>query len=901
MKKKREKELVSVKYKGLLFLAVFGYVVLLSVSLIQADESRVVNLELKNPDMMEMVEKEIGEENVIHVVSDNMVVSVSEEELTRLENNPGILSVTPEIKLKVFLQDSVDIINASDVWTLQVNSVNLTGINQTVCVLDTGINYSHPDLSGRYLGGYDFINNDSDPLDDHGHGTHVAGIVGASGGISGVGKGVGIIAVKVMDSNGDGTSTSLNQGIDWCIDNAGTYNITVITMSLGVDCNTDPANCFNVYCNSALSSTTDLINNATLNNITVVAASGNDGNTTHIPWPSCITNATSVGATDKSDNVASYSNRNNITDLFAPGSSINSTDHNAVPTLYRVDSGTSMATPHVAGAVAVIKQVLALTNQFMNPSAIVSLLNSTGKQINDSSGNGLNFSRINLHSAILSLDNIAPNVTLVSPKNNNRSIDVNQTLVCNASDWQLTNITLYLWNSSSGIFYNKSANVSGDSSEVSFNVTNLGTDNYYWNCIAYDNESNSAFSVSNFSLIIKNISVTLDSPANDTYIKQSSNFTCLSSSVESNGLTNVTLYIWNSSSSLNHSETKSISGESNSTVFNHTFVKDDSYMWNCLGYNNNSESSFAVNNYTITHDSANPVINLDEPEDSSSYESNSKSVTFTYNVSDSSTNISNCSLIVNDKINTTDSSITESTEQSFTKTFGPGDYDWKINCADSLGNQANSSQRNFQVTAPDNESSSSSSSSGGAAPATTSLTHAPTKEQVAAGYKAELNAEDKIKFSDENSIEHTLTLNDVGWNSVSVTVESEPISLILTVGEVEKLNLTSQDYYDVYIKLESVSENKANITIRTIHEEIPKQVEAPEEEIPIVIFNESGNESGKEEQASTVEEPRQESKKWTVLIVILIIVIVFLFVIKGKLIKKLLIKKSKKRKMKREK
>ena len=110
-----------------------------------------------------------------------VVTRISEGDLEDLSKNVNVKSVIKMGKIHALLQDSVGIINATPSWALQSSGVNLTGLGQSVCVIDSGVNYSHPDLIGNYLGGYDYVNGDSDPMDEFGHGTHVAGIITANG------------------------------------------------------------------------------------------------------------------------------------------------------------------------------------------------------------------------------------------------------------------------------------------------------------------------------------------------------------------------------------------------------------------------------------------------------------------------------------------------------------------------------------------------------------------------------------------------------------------------------------------------------------------------------------------------------------------------------------------------
>ncbi len=369
---------------------------------------------------------QIEEEDIKHIFENTLALELSKEEIYELGNNPNVDLIFADRLVQAFLQDSIPLINANKTWAKQISGINLTGTGETICIIDTGINFTHPDFQNRILAEYcycslnegavsdccpDETSEDNNSKDNNGHGTHVAGIVAANGGIRGVAINVGIVSIKVLNSSGTGSGSDIRAAIDWCVSNSSIYNISVISMSLGGDI-------YNSYCDNSIDGIIyyrDSINSAIAKNISVIVATGNDGNKTHISSPACIQNATAVGATDKSNNIASYSNRNNLTDLFAPGSNINSTNYLGG---YIEHSGTSMATPHVAGAFAIVRQFFILQNgRVPTPSEIQNALNNTGVLIDDNSGSRLNFSRIDIYSAILSLENISQNITLISPEN----------------------------------------------------------------------------------------------------------------------------------------------------------------------------------------------------------------------------------------------------------------------------------------------------------------------------------------------------------------------------------------------------------------------------------------------------------------------------------------------------
>ncbi len=771
---------------------------------------------------------------------------LTREEVEYLLKENSVEEISYNYPIKLLLDDAVDITNASSIWPKQINSLNLTGIHQSVCVIDTGVDYSHPDLGGcsnesflagncsKVIGGYDFGDDDANPMDYDGHGTHVAGIVGASGGIFGMAPNVNIVAMKVFNDTGAGDSGMIVSAIDWCVNNASIYNISVITISLGLS-DGNGSLLRDSYCDADFGLLGNAINAAVAKNISVTVASGNDGNTTHIGVPACIENATPVASSTKSDGVSSFSNRNNMTQLFATGGtsggsgscSSGSMDPDRICSTYKDGayisfSGTSMAAPIVAGAIAILNQYLNLTNQLMTPQEIETTLNQTGVLIDDNSGSGLNYSRIDIYSAILSLDVDAPNVTLVSPIDNSVSLTVNQTFTCNATDWQLSNLTLYVWNST-GLYYNETKNLAGTADESSFNLTNMGEDVYSWNCLGVDVEGNSAYALANYSLTIGGISVSLVSPSDETYTNiNNTNFSCRVISEADSELSNVTFYLWNSSGDLTYNLTENISGFDNTTIFNWTFLEGGNYSWNCLGVNNKSNESWGVTNFSVVYDVTIPNLTLIGLPSSAT--SSSISRTFSFNVSDE--NIDSCSLIIGGVVSLTNSSMNVSVTQSFSQTFTPGTYVWEINCSDLAGNVNSSEENSFTITAPVVVQTSGGGGGGGGVMSTIPNVYEVSVAEISAGYTKSLKSNEKINFSvfDFEGGRHLLTINEIGVDYVNLIVESDPINLTLGVGQSAKLNLTSSIYYDLFIQVNQIVAGEAELTIQLINEVIEEKV-----------------------------------------------------------------------------
>ncbi|MDT0574178.1 S8 family peptidase [Streptomyces sp. DSM 3412] len=206
------------------------------------------------------------------------------------------------------------------------------GRGVTVYVIDTGIRISHKDFGGRASNGWDFVQNDRTAQDGNGHGTHVAGTV--AGTAYGVAKKAKVVAVRVLDDAGGGTTAQVIAGIDWVTAHA--RKPAVANMSLG--------GLGNAQLDAA-------VRNSIASGVTYTVAAGNDGRAAGLYSPARVKQAITVGATDRKDVRADFSNWGPSLDLFAPGRSITSASHRG-DTAKATHSGTSMASPHAAGAAA---------------------------------------------------------------------------------------------------------------------------------------------------------------------------------------------------------------------------------------------------------------------------------------------------------------------------------------------------------------------------------------------------------------------------------------------------------------------------------------------------------------------------------------------------------------------
>ena len=695
---------------------------------------------------------------------------------------------------------------------------------------------------------------DQDPMDVEGHGTHVAGIAAANGTIKGVAPDAYIMMIKAGNSSGSLFDDDIIKGLQWCTDNSSIYNISVISMSLGGgsyanNCDTDPL--------------TSYIQDAVDKNISVVVSTGNEGSTTQIGAPACVTNATPIGSIRKNDATMDY-NRNSLVQLVAPGVSINSTYLTASG--YGSLSGTSMAAPHVSGIIALMGQYLSLSRQTKTPQQIETILNNTGKIIYDS-GSNLNYSRVNAYLAILSLDATTPNVTLISPTDNNVTSLSNQTFRCNASDnFLLANITFYLWNSSDFLINKTIFPVTGVFNQTEINISNLSLQTYSWSCSAKDNNSNS-FIALNRTLYFGNVSITSSTPLNNTQTNNASgNFTCTSQVSSDFLLSNISFYLWNQTGDLIYNETKNISGKSNVSEFNYSFSLEQIYSWNCFAVANNSETDWLSYNQTFVYDVTSPNITLISPADETS--STTADYNFTFNVSDLG-DVDNCSLISRGVNYNFLSSVSKDIANGMYNTSIPaGVYPWYVNCTDKAGNVANSSTWTYIVQAVVRTSSGGGGGGGGGgAILSGGTTYQPSTTQLEKGYSKGFKEEDVVKFSLRKGLKkenHTLKIEKIFFSFVNITINSSPINLIVFEGQEKKINITSSDYYELLIKVVSIEKNSANITIKEIRELIASE----ESELNLT-------------EDRHIHEDKDVSKDYIVWIIVIVALVVILILIRA--------------------
>jgi subtilisin family serine protease len=310
-----------------------------------------------------------------------------------LRRNPRIAAIEPDGRVRAYDAELDLTWGVSRIGAGTAHADGVTGAGVRVAVFDSGVDYTHFELSHAYAGGRDFVNDDDDPFDDNGHGTHVSGTIVAADDeqwVVGVAPGAQLFGLKVLDATGQGDWSDVVAGLEWAVD----HGIQVTNHSYGDSAN--PGTLVQLaFANSAAAG------------LLHVAAAGNagdcrgKGNT--VGFPAKYSEVIAVGATDQGDARACFSSTGPALELAAPGDWIPSSFPNGDIAL---GSGTSMASPHVAGAAALV-----MSAGVLDATAVRNLLTGTAEDLGAAGRDNLfGFGLVNAAAAVAAAGPIPPAV-----------------------------------------------------------------------------------------------------------------------------------------------------------------------------------------------------------------------------------------------------------------------------------------------------------------------------------------------------------------------------------------------------------------------------------------------------------------------------------------------------------
>src|SRR3989338_314680 len=666
-------------------------------------------------DLGDDFEKENEYENVFKGFSGN----VTAEQLEVLKDDNRVEKIYYDYPVKALLSDTVLQLNTSLINAKAIHGLNITGRDQSVCIIDTGVNYNDASLGGGFgagykvIAGYDYVNDDTNPIDDNGHGTHIAVIVAGSGSVKGMAPGANIVALKVLDSGGNGGSGDVVSGIDWCINATSTYNISVISLSIAL-LNGSVEGIYSTYCDEN-DAVVNAANEGRESGIFVVAAAGNRGSSVGISSPACGSNVTAVGAVDKNDGASDF-NSGNIMDFWAPGKEITSVGLSGGSSSCAggTCNGTSMAAPHIAGIAALMFEYKKVENgTTLKPTQITEIMNKTGINITRAS---VTKPRVDAYDSIRLLDTFAPyiniNISNLDVYYNTTNLTIGFSAIDPFLDYAIINVSY----PNGTRWFNSTGNVTIPFS----NLTISG--NYTVTLVSNDSLGNVNITTTSFRIITP--AVALQYPTN--YLNLSTNDLEINCSVQSQfNLVNLRVY-HNLGGTFVFNQTYNAAGNLNATNFTFNDINDGVYSYNCESSDNSNNTFFSADDYTFTVDTTKPEISLLSPSNGSTQ--TSSSITFNYNVTDNF-NLTSCSLVFNGATDQTDTTITQGISQSFSKSsISNGDYTWRVNCLDIASNQNTSLTYDIEInvassgggdSSGNGGDSGDSSGSGGSSPATT--------------------------------------------------------------------------------------------------------------------------------------------------------------------------------------
>ncbi|HSU72939.1 MAG TPA: S8 family serine peptidase [Candidatus Binatia bacterium] len=653
---------------------------------------------------------EAGTQGVIeHQLSTAPIIgaTLDADAIDTLASHPDVEAVYLAKPYQIDLAVSVPTTKAPTVWGEQVNGINVTGAGQTICVIDTGIDTTHGAFTGKIVDQHCYCfggccqgaDESSNATDDNGHGTHVASIaMGNGGGVIGVAKDANVLPVKVCDSGGSCDGLDMAVGIDYCINQSSTYNISVITMSISdgsayatqADCPTDFG---------------EILGLVTANNMLITVASGNEFSTSGIGAPSCDPNATSVGASNRAgSSIASYSNRGPLLDVVAPGGI---TGDLVVAALLGGGTtgkqGTSMATPHAAGVAALLAQNAQLHGQPFNPFVVEQILKDTASNV-------AGYRLVNSIAALVK-------------QNSNYTYNTTNNSLSNPSVGTV-------------FFRNSSINTSrlGDCFNISLNRITMSDTNA--NCTQYNGTATvrlQGLSFHDAKPLVNGVPCASPTCQNRTYGNGMLTFDVLHfSSYAAGSAMNLSIFddtdnesrftndqafffanFTNSTGAANtttgackiaFNTTGSWSSFKNMTYnltghdvfgYNRSFSDDfgnSSFNVTCASFN---ETISTTDAFLIQNDTLPPTVTLESPANNSLL-TESTNVSFAYDVADNST-MANCSLTLQSTFNASDVTVAKGISQTFNITLTEGTYSWNVTCFDVGGNSNTSTTQQFTL------------------------------------------------------------------------------------------------------------------------------------------------------------------------------------------------------------
>jgi hypothetical protein len=418
---------------------------------------------------------------------------------------------------------------------------------------------------------------------------------------------------------------------------------------------------------------------------------------------------------------------------------------------------------------------------------------------NDSAGN------INSTSVTFVVDTIAPSINFTSPTETSGLTNSTRNYVLvnvTSEDTNLRNITIRLYNSSRTIINSTNSTTS----PLYANFSNLADGIYYLNATACDNIGNcNNTETINVTIDANPPIITINSPALNSYYKSAISFNV---TLNKNG---TCLY------SIDGAINKSMSPSADNRNFNATNSSMSQAAHNVTFSCNDTYNTWNFTSRAFYFDTTAPVVTLISPEDGSTDYEEDEDINFKYNVTDAF-GIANCSLLIDEEVISTDTTITNNDDEqtiSYEGISSSETYEWTIKCYDYAGNPHEPSVWTIEIQAASDDGSddSSSSSSGSDDP----VIYKVSDTKLSQGYTKQMGVGDKLNFS-VDSTSHILTLKSIKGKNATITIASTPQTITLKEGEEIKLDLASDNYYDIIVKLMNISGSTAKINIKSIYE-----------------------------------------------------------------------------------